>query len=175
MLVVMAAAASVSQNRVRAGLLGRERRHVFSSRGFLRLLIIFFTTLFDMTTSTTTTTTTDVVVGKTMPASDATDTTCGASTASEDTAMTIDALLEDLRTKYPHQPTFLQAVEEMALSLQDLLLADEFYRRAFLALAEPERIISFRVPWMDDAGNARFNRGWRVEFCRYEEPAPMCD
>ena len=76
--------------------------------------------------------------------------------------------LDDLRQKYPHQPTFLQAVEEMALSLSDLFRGDdgEFYKRAFLAMAEPERIISFRVPWMDDKGQIQFNRGWRVEFSR---------
>jgi glutamate dehydrogenase (NADP+) len=40
----------------------------------------------------------------------------------------------------------------------------DFYKRAFVAMTEPERTISFRVPWMDDDGNLRFNRGWRVEF-----------
>ena len=77
--------------------------------------------------------------------------------------------LDDLRQKYPHQPTFLQAVEEMALSISDLFDdSDEgdFYKRAFLAMAEPERVISFRVPWMDDQGRLQFNRGWRVEFNR---------
>jgi hypothetical protein len=79
-------------------------------------------------------------------------------------------LLGDLRKKYPHQPTFLQAVEEMALSLQSLFTdpeEGEFYQRAFLAMTEPERAISFRVPWEDDAGVMHFNRGWRVEFSRY--------
>ena len=76
--------------------------------------------------------------------------------------------LSDLRRKYPHQPTFLQAVEEMALSLSDLFEGEDgdFYKRAFLAMAEPERIIAFRVPWMDDSGHIQFNRGWRVEFSR---------
>jgi glutamate dehydrogenase (NADP+) len=79
-------------------------------------------------------------------------------------------LLGDLRKKYPHQPTFLQAVEEMALSLQSLFTdpeEGEFYQRAFLAMTEPERTISFRIPWEDDAGVMHFNRGWRVEFSRY--------
>ena len=78
--------------------------------------------------------------------------------------------LDDLRRKYPHQPTFLQAVEEMALSISDLFDdpdQGDFYKRAFLAMAEPERVISFRVPWMDDQGKLQFNRGWRVEFNRY--------
>lgn len=76
--------------------------------------------------------------------------------------------LDDIRQKYPHQPTFLQAVEEMALSLSDLFQgADgDFYKRAFLAMAEPERVIAFRVPWMNDKGEIQYNRGWRVEFSR---------
>lgn len=78
--------------------------------------------------------------------------------------------LNDLYEKYKHQPTFLQAVDEMALSISDLFDDPEqgdFYKRAFLTMTEPERIISFRVPWMDDQGNFHFNRGWRVEFNRY--------
>lgn len=77
------------------------------------------------------------------------------------------SFLNDLRSKYGHQPTFLQAVEETAVALMPLFEdADEgdFYRRAFVAMAEPERIISFRVPWMDDDGKLQFNRGFRVEF-----------
>jgi len=62
---------------------------------------------------------------------------------------------------------FLQAVEEMSISLRSLFLdpeKGEFYQRAFVAMAEPERTISFRVSWMDDKGVLNFNRGWRVEF-----------
>ena len=77
--------------------------------------------------------------------------------------------LNELRQKYKHQPTFLQAVDEMALSLLDLFEDAEkgdFYKKAFLAMTEPERTISFRVPWMDDQGELHINRGWRVEFSR---------
>lgn len=77
------------------------------------------------------------------------------------------SFLDPLRATYPHQPTFIQAVDEMALSLTDLFSEPEngeFYQRAFLAMTEPERVISFRVPWMDDAGHIQYNRGWRVEF-----------
>ena len=86
--------------------------------------------------------------------------------------------LQDLREKYPHQPTFLQAVEEMALSLVDLFDDPEegdFYKRAFLVMTEPERVLAFRVPWMDDEGNYRYNRGWRVEFNRYVFYRVKCD
>lgn len=79
----------------------------------------------------------------------------------------LDAILADLQKKYAHQPTFLQAVQETALSLQDLLEENGFYRQAFAVMTEPERTISFRVPWMDDRGQLQYNRGWRVEFSRY--------
>jgi len=75
--------------------------------------------------------------------------------------------LNDLRRNYAHQPVFLQAVEEMAISL-DPLFNDpdhgDFYRRAFVAMTEAERTINFRVSWMDDEGKLQVNRGWRVEF-----------
>jgi len=79
------------------------------------------------------------------------------------------SFLNEIRSKYGHQPTFLQAIEEMATTLSPLFLDGDkqeaaFHRRAFLAMTEPERIITFRVPWMDDDGNLQFNRGFRVEF-----------
>ena len=79
------------------------------------------------------------------------------------------SFLDDLRRKYSHQPTFLQSVEEIALSLLPLFDdpdKGEFYRRAFVAMTEPERILAFRIPWVDDNGNMQFNRGWRIEFSR---------
>ena len=75
--------------------------------------------------------------------------------------------LNDLRAKYSHQPTFLQAVEEMAVSVHPLFEDEKngsFYKRAFLAMTEPERTMSFRVSWEDDQGNMHYNRGWRVGF-----------
>lgn len=75
--------------------------------------------------------------------------------------------LDNLRTKYSHQPVFLQSVEEIALSLLPLFsdpVDGAFYQRAFLAMTEPERTIAFQVPWEDDQGQLHFNRGWRVEF-----------
>ena len=83
----------------------------------------------------------------------------------------LDDFLSALKVKYAHQPTFLQAVEEVASSLEPLF-ADtnpergDFFKRSFLLLAEPERIVSFRVNWTDDHGNLQTNRGWRIEFSR---------
>ena len=80
-----------------------------------------------------------------------------------------DDFLASLKNKYAHQPTFLQAVEEMTESLAPLFADEvngEFYKRAFLVMTEPERTISFRVNWTDDKGRIQTNRGWRVEFSR---------
>ena len=55
----------------------------------------------------------------------------------------------------------------MALSIEPLFsdpINGDFYKKAFLYLTEPERMISFHVPWMDDHGVQHVNRGWRVEF-----------
>lgn len=81
----------------------------------------------------------------------------------------VEGVLADLRDKYSHQPTFLQAVEEMALSIRDLL-EEPVYREIFRVMTEPERAIAFRVPWMDDSGKMQYNRGWRIEFNRYAAP-----
>lgn len=81
----------------------------------------------------------------------------------------IESILSSLQRKYGHQPVFLQSVQEMVLSIQDLLLLenDDQYRKAFALLIEPERTISFRISWIDDQGVQQVNRGWRVEFNRY--------
>ena len=79
------------------------------------------------------------------------------------------SFLNDLRSRYSDQPTFIQAVEELALNILPLFKdADmgEFYKRAFVMMAEPERTIKFRVPWEDDNGVLQFNRGYRIEFSR---------
>jgi len=75
--------------------------------------------------------------------------------------------LVELYERYSHQPIFLQAVKEMAISLKPLFDHPgngQFYKKVFLIMAEPERVISFRVNWMDDKGNICHNRGWRIEF-----------
>jgi hypothetical protein len=94
-------------------------------------------------------------------------------TRRRDSLFSLDTILADLERKYSHQPTFLQAVQEMALSIADLLLDNDndstlLYRKAFAVLTEPERTIAFRVSWMDDQGQLQYNRAWRVEFNRYE-------
>lgn len=71
------------------------------------------------------------------------------------------------RQNHPNEPEFLQAMEEVLDSIAPVVERhEEEYKRIALLerLVEPERIISFRVPWLDDSGQARVNRGYRVQF-----------
>ena len=79
----------------------------------------------------------------------------------------VDEILERVRIQNPAEPEFHQAVEEVLESLRVVIEKDEdSYRRdAFLErLTTPERIIVFRVPWVDDKGYAHVNNGYRVQF-----------
>ena len=76
------------------------------------------------------------------------------------------AVLDGLRERAPHETEFLQAAEEVLSTLGPVLEKHpEFVEGKILdRLVEPERIIQFRVPWIDDAGAVQVNRGYRVEF-----------
>ncbi|MCL2695963.1 MAG: NADP-specific glutamate dehydrogenase [Clostridiales bacterium] len=78
----------------------------------------------------------------------------------------IEKVLEDVRRRDAHEPEFIQAVDEVLLSLEPAIEAHPEYEKLGLLerLVEPERVVSFRVPWMDDKGQARVNRGFRVQF-----------
>eukprot|EP00041_Stephanoeca_diplocostata_P015747 m.301406 g.301406 ORF g.301406 m.301406 type:complete len:270 (+) comp20141_c0_seq4:177-986(+) len=78
-------------------------------------------------------------------------------------ATTISEVLEDLKRTYEHQPTFLQAVDEIAGSLGSLL-DDPENLKVFKVMIEPERSIQFRVVWHDRNGDTVVNRGWRIQF-----------
>ncbi|UCH95702.1 MAG: NADP-specific glutamate dehydrogenase [Candidatus Aminicenantes bacterium] len=70
-----------------------------------------------------------------------------------------------LKAKNPNEPEFHQAAEEVARSLSLVFEKHPEYRKAKLLerIAEPERVIMFRVPWMDDNGEIHINRGYRIE------------
>ena len=78
----------------------------------------------------------------------------------------IETVLTDLKSKNAEQPEFLQAAEEVLTTLGPVVEAHPEYRENAVLerLVEPERIIMFRVPWMDDTGVIRINRGYRVQF-----------
>jgi hypothetical protein len=75
-------------------------------------------------------------------------------------------VFDDLRSRNAHQPEFLQAVHEVVESLAPVLDKHPEYRKAKILdrIVEPERVIMFRVPWVDDRGEVHVNRGFRVEF-----------
>ncbi|MEO0070196.1 MAG: NADP-specific glutamate dehydrogenase, partial [candidate division WOR-3 bacterium] len=70
-----------------------------------------------------------------------------------------------VKQKNPAEPEFHQAVEEVVSSLWDFLEKNPKYRKAKILerMCEPERVIIFRVPWVDDRGEVQVNRGYRVE------------
>jgi len=77
----------------------------------------------------------------------------------------IDAFMERVIAKNPTQPEFHQAVREVVESIMPIVESTPAYREAKILerLVEPERVILFRVPWMDDRGEVHVNRGFRVE------------
>ncbi len=76
----------------------------------------------------------------------------------------ISGLIADVKAKDPAQPEFHQAVHEVVQSLALVLERHPEYRKAKIIerMIEPERVISFRVPWVDDAGEVQVNRGYRI-------------
>jgi glutamate dehydrogenase (NADP+) len=75
-------------------------------------------------------------------------------------------VIDELKERYADQPVFIQAAEEVLSTLQPALDAHpEFEEAALLErLVEPERVLMFRVPWVDDEGKVQVNRGFRVEY-----------
>ena len=79
----------------------------------------------------------------------------------------LDRVKTELAERYKNEPEFLQAVNEVLESIRPVVEANEekYERGALLErIVEPERIISFRVPWVDDKGQVQVNRGFRVQF-----------
>jgi len=76
-----------------------------------------------------------------------------------------DALMQEVRAKNPGEPEFHQAVDEVAESLALVMDRHPEYRKAKVLerIIEPERVIMFRVPWVDDQGTVQINRGFRIE------------
>ena len=76
-------------------------------------------------------------------------------------------VLNDLKVRYAHEPEFIQAATEILTTLKPVIdrNAEKYEAVGLLErFVEPERIITFRVPWVDDAGKVQVNRGYRVQF-----------
>lgn len=80
--------------------------------------------------------------------------------------LSLETFLTPIQSRYAHQPEFLQAVREVFTSLAPFLRDNPQYcEQALLQrIVEPERVIQFRVCWVDDKGNVQVNRAWRVQF-----------
>jgi glutamate dehydrogenase (NADP+) len=77
----------------------------------------------------------------------------------------VNELMADVKAKNPGEPEFHQAVQEVAESLELVFDRHPEYRKAKILerIIEPERVILFRVPWVDDKGEIQVNKGYRVE------------
>lgn len=78
----------------------------------------------------------------------------------------LKGVYEGLVQRNPEQKEFLQAAEEVLESLEPVIAAHPEYEKAGLIerMVEPERVVMFRVPWVDDNGKVQVNRGYRVQF-----------
>ena len=77
----------------------------------------------------------------------------------------MENILSSIVQRDPQEKEFHQAVHEVAYSVRPVLERNPEFRRqaVFERIAEPERVIMFRVPWADDQGQVHVNRGFRVE------------
>jgi glutamate dehydrogenase (NADP+) len=77
----------------------------------------------------------------------------------------LNTFLSNLKKKNPGEPEFLQAVEEVATSIISFIKSEPRYKNTKILerMVEPERVIIFRVPWLDDKGEVQVNRGFRVQ------------
>ena len=78
----------------------------------------------------------------------------------------VESVLARVKEQNPNEPEFHQAVTEVLNSLKPAIEANPKYEAAGLLerLVEPERIVMFRVPWVDDVGKTQVNKGYRVQF-----------
>jgi glutamate dehydrogenase (NADP+) len=78
----------------------------------------------------------------------------------------IDAFMAQVKAKNGHEPEFLQAVHEVAEAVIPYIEENPKYKKHKILerIVEPERVIMFRVPWIDDKGEVQINRGYRVQY-----------
>ncbi|MBR0196753.1 MAG: NADP-specific glutamate dehydrogenase [Kiritimatiellae bacterium] len=77
----------------------------------------------------------------------------------------VDSVLASVKAKNPNEPEFIQAVDEVLTTLDPVLKTNPQYEKNAILerMVEPERIVIFRVPWVDDKGIVRVNRGYRIQ------------
>ncbi|MBS9462544.1 NADP-specific glutamate dehydrogenase [Flagellimonas sp. 389] len=77
----------------------------------------------------------------------------------------IKAFMDEIKARNGHEPEFIQAVQEVAETVIPYIVKHDIYhgKNILLRMVEPERLISFRVAWVDDAGEIHVNRGYRIQ------------
>ncbi|RLF50416.1 MAG: glutamate dehydrogenase, partial [Thermoplasmata archaeon] len=77
----------------------------------------------------------------------------------------VEAFMEEIIAKNPGEKEFHQAVREVAESIMPFIRKHPKYKKAKILerIAEPERVVMFRVPWVDDNGEIQINRGYRIQ------------
>ncbi len=77
----------------------------------------------------------------------------------------IQAFMDEVKTRNAHEPEFIQAVQEVADTVIPYITQRDIYygKNILLRMVEPERLLSFRVAWVDDNGEIHVNRGYRVQ------------
>ncbi|NAS12555.1 NADP-specific glutamate dehydrogenase [Poritiphilus flavus] len=77
----------------------------------------------------------------------------------------IEAFMDEIKVRNGHEPEFIQAVQEVAETVIPYIAKNEIYngKNILLRMVEPERLLSFRVAWVDDEGEIHVNRGYRVQ------------
>ncbi len=80
--------------------------------------------------------------------------------------MEVKKIMQDLEQKHPGEAEYLQAVKEVLISIKDVYNQHPEFEKAKIIerIVEPERILTFRVPWVDDKGEVHVNIGYRVQF-----------
>jgi glutamate dehydrogenase (NADP+) len=80
--------------------------------------------------------------------------------------MNLDKIMNDLEARHPGEAEYLQAVREVLETIEDVVNENPHFETAGIIdrLVEPDRVLSFKVPWMDDEGKVHVNLGYRVQF-----------
>ena len=82
-----------------------------------------------------------------------------------DTTAAIETFMNEVKVRNGHEPEFIQAVQEVAETVIPYIVQHGIYhgKNILLRMVEPERLISFRVAWVDDSGEIHVNRGYRIQ------------
>lgn len=80
--------------------------------------------------------------------------------------MNLQKIMQQLEIKHPGEPEYLQAVKEVLMSIEEIYNMHPEFEKAKIAeqLVEPDRIFTFKVPWVDDRGEVHVNLGYRVQY-----------